>query len=63
MTRSKRQVDPGGSKKNVATKAAPVEKTFGEEGTNKTQPRPDPSAKPSEVGGGRKFIEPTPFTR
>jgi len=38
------------------------QKTFGEEGTNKTQAQPDPNAEPSDVGGG-KFIEPTPFTR
>lgn len=37
-------------------------RTFGEEGTNKTQPVPDPNARPSDVGSG-KFIEPTPFTR
>lgn len=38
-------------------------KTFGEEGTNKTQSKPDPNAEPSDVGAGGKFIEPTPFTR
>lgn len=38
-------------------------KVFGEEGTNKTQPKPDPHAKPSDVPGGGKFIEPSPFIR
>lgn len=38
-------------------------KAFGEEGTNKTQPKPDPHAKPSDVSGGGKFIEPSPFIR
>ncbi|MEO8015380.1 MAG: hypothetical protein ABI642_14670 [Polaromonas sp.] len=38
-------------------------KTFGEEGSNKTQSKPDPNAKPSDVGNGGKFIEPTPFVR
>ncbi len=35
---------------------------FGEEGTNKTQPKPDPQAKPSDAGES-KFIDPTPFNR
>jgi hypothetical protein len=41
----------------------PLKKNYGEEGTNKTQPQPDPHAKPSDVGVGGKFIEPTPFRR
>jgi len=48
---------------NEVGKNTPARKTFGEEGTNKTQPQPDPNAKPSDVGGGGKFIESTPFTR
>lgn len=47
---------------NDVGKGKPSKKTFGEEGTNKTQPHPDPHAKPSDAGGG-KFIEPSPFTR
>lgn len=53
----------GDNNENQVKKNAPPSKTFGEEGTNKTQPKPDPKAKPSDVGGGGKFIEPTPFTR
>jgi hypothetical protein len=56
------QNDPSDSNENKVKKGAPPAKTFGEEGTNKTQPRPDPNATPSDVGSG-KFIEPTPFTR
>jgi hypothetical protein len=50
------------SNENVPQKGEEPKKTFGEEGTNKTQSEPDPNAKPSDVGGG-KFIAPTPFTR
>ncbi|MBA3594909.1 MAG: hypothetical protein H0W47_14105 [Polaromonas sp.] len=53
---------PGDSNENEVEKDKVPSKTFGEEGTNKTQPKPDPNAKPSDVGGG-KFIESTPFTR
>ena len=38
-------------------------KTFGEEGTNKTQSVPDPQAKPSDVAGSTKHIPSSPFTR
>ena len=38
-------------------------KTFGEEGTNKTQPHPDPDAKPSDVAKSRKYIQSSPFVR
>lgn len=37
--------------------------TFGEEGTNKTQPLPDPKARPSDVPGPGKHQGPTPFVR
>ena len=47
---------------NGPDKDATLNKTFGEEGTNKTQPKPDPNAKPSDVGNW-KFGESTPFTR
>ena len=40
-----------------------LNKTYGEEGTNKTQPFPDPKAKPSDVPSGGKHIEPSPYTR
>ena len=43
--------------------AQPDSKTFGEEGTNKTQPVPDPKAKPSDVPGSGKHMEPSPFVR
>lgn len=43
--------------------AKPDRKTFGEEGTNKTQPLPDPKAKPSDVPGSGKYMEPSPFVR
>ena len=38
-------------------------KTFGEEGTNKTQSLPDPHAKPSDEAGSGKRIPSSPFTR
>ena len=57
------QEKPGDDNENQIGENTVPRKTFGEEGTNKTQPRPDPHAKPSDVGGGGKFIEPTPFTR
>ena len=38
-------------------------KTFGEEGTNKTQSVPDPQAEPSDVAGSTKHIPSSPFTR
>lgn len=57
------QGNPGDNNENeVNKKDTASKKTFGEEGTNKTQPKPDPNAKPSNGGGG-KFIERTPFTR
>ena len=40
-----------------------MNKMFGEEGTNKTQPVPDPKAKPSNVPGSGKYMEPSPFVR
>lgn len=40
-----------------------LNKTFGEEGTNKTQPVPDPTANSSEVPGSGKHIQSSPFTR
>lgn len=57
------QGGPDDDNENDVGSNSPSRKTFGEEGTNKTQPKPDPNAKPSDVGGGGKFIEPTPFTR
>jgi hypothetical protein len=47
---------------NEVEKDSTLNKTFGEEGTNKVQPKPDPNAKPTDVGSG-KWIEPAPFTR
>ncbi|RYE84527.1 MAG: hypothetical protein EOO65_02135 [Methanosarcinales archaeon] len=44
-------------------KNTPLNKTFGEEGTNKTQPEPDPNATSSDVPGLGKHIERSPFTR
>jgi hypothetical protein len=38
-------------------------KTFGEEGTNKTQFVPDPKVKSSDVAGSGKHIQYSPFTR
>lgn len=57
------QGKPGDKNENKVDKKTTPSKTFGEEGTNKTQSEPDPNAKPSDVGAGGKFIEPTPFTR
>ena len=48
---------------NDVTVGKPKKKTFGEEGTNKTQPLPDPKAKPSDVPGSGKHMEPSPFVR
>ena len=47
---------------NEVEKDSTLNKTFGEEGTNKAQPRPDPNTKPVDVGVG-KGIEPQPFSR
>ncbi len=47
--------DPGRSR--------PENKTFGEEGTNKTHPLPDPKAQPGDAPGGGKHMEPSPFLR
>jgi hypothetical protein len=57
------QGKPADDNENEVDQNTTPSKTFGEEGTNKTQPKPDPHAKPSDVGGGGKFIESTPFTR
>ena len=54
---------PGDNNENQVDKKSTPRKTFGEEGTNKTRPTPDPKAKPSDVGEGGKFMESTPFTR
>jgi len=48
---------------NDVQKDNTLNKTFGEEGTNKTQPMPDPDAKPSDVLGGGKHIPSSPYTR
>ena len=48
---------------NTATKNQAGKKTFGEQGTNKTQKKPDPHAKPSEVPNKGKYMEKTPFVR
>ena len=53
----------GGDKNENDDSAGKPKKTFGEEGTNKTQPVPDPKAKPSEVPGSGKHMEPSPFVR
>jgi hypothetical protein len=47
---------------NEVEKDSTLNKTFGEEGTSKVQPRPDPNAKPADVGDG-KGIEPQPVSR
>jgi len=57
------QGNQGDKNENGVKKDTTLNKTFGEEGTNKTQPKPDPNAKPSDVGNGGKFIESTPFVR
>jgi hypothetical protein len=57
------QGKPSDDNENKVDKNASPRKTFGEEGTNKTQPKPDPNAEASDVGVGGKFIESTPFTR
>jgi hypothetical protein len=49
--------------KNDAEKGTAPNKTFGEEGTNKTQPKPDPNAQPADVPGSGKHMEPSPFVR
>lgn len=48
---------------NEVEKDKTPDRTYGEEGTNKTQPKPDPQAKSSDVPGTGKFIERSPFTR
>ena len=46
---------------NEVEKDSTLNKTFGEEGTNKAQPKPAPNARPIDVGD--KGIESPPFTR
>lgn len=53
----------GGGNPQDAKMDETLNKSFGEEGTNKTQPVPDPSAKPSDVSIGGKHVEPSPYTR
>lgn len=48
---------------NTGTKDQTAKKTPSEEGTNKTQPKPDPHAKRSEVPNKGKYMEKTPFVR
>ncbi|MGC1172796.1 hypothetical protein [Polaromonas sp.] len=57
------QADGRDDNENEVQKDRTLNKTFGEEGTNKTQPKPNPHAKPSDVPSGGKHIEPSPFTR
>ncbi|MDO8375128.1 MAG: hypothetical protein Q7T39_24620 [Polaromonas sp.] len=57
------QGDERDDKESGVRKDKALNKTAGEEGTNRTQPQPDPHAKPSEVPGRGKFIEPSPFVR
>ncbi|MBA4329789.1 MAG: hypothetical protein C0428_16310 [Polaromonas sp.] len=57
------QGQPADSNNTQVDKNKTPRKTFGEEGSNKTQSKPDPNAQPSDVGAGGKFIEPSPFTR
>ncbi|HYW56079.1 MAG TPA: hypothetical protein VE934_03915 [Polaromonas sp.] len=59
-------VGVGDSRDNNENDADPVDaekKTFGEEGTNKTQPLPDPKAKPDDVPGSGKHVSSTPYVR
>jgi hypothetical protein len=60
---SARQRKKGDGKPQDVAKDDARSKSFGEEGTNKTQPIPDPSAKPSDVSIGGKHVEPSPYTR
>ena len=59
-------VGQGGTADNnesAGQKDKTLNKTFGEEGTNKTQPLADPTAKPSNVPGHGKHIKRSPYTR
>lgn len=59
-------VGPGGPEdgnENAVDKNHTPEKTFGEEGTNKTQPSPNPHATPSDVPGPGKHVNPSPYVR
>ncbi len=59
-------VGAGDSRDSNENDVDPVDtqkKTFGEEGTNKTQPLPDPKAKPEDVPEIGKHISSTPFVR
>lgn len=51
------------SNENAVNPQQKPAKTFGDEGTNKTQPVPDPNAKPEEVPGLGKHVNPSPYTR
>ena len=54
---------PSGAGDAVPPPERGPEQAYGEEGTNKTQPEPDPAAQPSDVPGGAKHSERTPVTR
>ena len=57
------QGDGKDDNENDVGTSQPGKKTFGEEGTNKTQPVPDPKAQPTDVPGHGKHMEPSPFVR
>jgi hypothetical protein len=57
------QGDGRDGNENKVQKDKTLNKTFGEEGTNKTQSKPDPDAKPSDVPSGGKHIPASPYTR
>ncbi|MES2424040.1 MAG: hypothetical protein V4562_06410 [Pseudomonadota bacterium] len=48
---------------NVVNRNQPAKKTFGEEGSNKTQKKPDPHAQPSDVPNEGKYVGKSPFVR
>lgn len=52
-----------GTNGSKVRKGKTLNKTVEEAGTNRTQPQPDPHAKPSDAPGCGKFIEPSPFVR
>lgn len=59
-------VGQGGQKDDNETHAEKdktLNKTFGEEGTNKTQAVPDPKATRSEIPGTGKHMDSSPFVR
>lgn len=64
MNRGAKQGDPrGDADQDDARKNTSVNGDVADEGTNKTQPEPDPQAKVSDLPRSGKHMERSPFVR